>query len=333
MLYQLSYTPAAVAARVRVAERLRNRTGAATRARKPPSVMRSWCPRFDNRRESSDSPADRAGGRNSVADAAGRGADLAALRWQMEIGVRDAVADSPVDRFRLAEEAAKRHSAGRPRRVASAPATAADARRAAESAPDLPALLSAIESFDGCALKPGAKNTVIADGNPRARVMIVGEAPGAEEDRLGRPFVGPSGQLLDRALAAIGLDRRAEDPQKAVYITNIVFWRPPNNRTPTPDEMALLLPFTERHIALAKPEFLFPLGNVACKSLLRTDTGIMKLRGQWRQWRARRGEASVPALPSFHPSFLLRTPSAKRLFWQDLQSLRDRLADGGSADG
>ena len=139
--------------------------------------------------------------------------------------------------------------------------------------------------------------------------------------------MGPSGQLLDRALKAIGLDRRADDAAKAVYITNIVFWRPPNNRTPTPEEMALLLPFTERHITLAKPDILFPLGNVACKSLLRTDTGIMRLRGQWRRWRASRGEVTLPALPSFHPSFLLRTPSAKRAFWQDLQSLRDRLAE------
>ena len=263
-----------------------------------------------------------------MADTGSRGADLAALKWQLEIGAGDAVAEAPVDRFATAEKSkAERPRARRTRRAPSAPATAADARRAAEEAHDLPSLHAAIQAFEGCPLKSGARNTVVADGNPAARVMVIGEAPGADEDRLGRPFVGPSGQLLDRALKAIGLDRRADDPAKAVYITNIVFWRPPSNRTPTPEEMALLLPFTERHITLAKPDILFPLGNVACKSLLRTDTGIMRLRGQWRRWRASRGEVTLPALPSFHPSFLLRTPSAKRAFWQDLQSLRDRLAE------
>ncbi len=263
-----------------------------------------------------------------MVDARNHEEELAALRWQLEMNALDVVADAPVDRFTVSDRRpAERDSARRTRSASTRRGTAADARQAARSAPDLPSLRSAIKAFEGCPLKTGAKNTVIADGNPAARVMIVGEAPGAEEDRLGRPFVGPSGQLLDRALSAIGLDRNAEDPAKAVYITNIVFWRPPNNRTPTPDEMTLLLPFTERHIELARPDILFPLGNVACKSLLRTETGIMKLRGQWKQWRASMGDVSVPALPSFHPSFLLRTRSAKRLFWQDLQSLRDRLAE------
>ena len=266
-------------------------------------------------------------------------AELAALAWQREMGATEAISRQPTDRFAAARAsrpaaAAEGNPARRPRPPAE-PATSLDARRLAAAATDLPALHAAIEAFTGCPLKAGAERTVIADGDPAAPVMIIGEAPGGEEDRLGRPFVGPSGQLLDRALAAIGLDRKAADPRRAVYITNIVFWRPPRNRTPTPEEMALLLPFTERHIALARPAILFPLGNVACRSLLRTDTGIMRLRGNWQHWRSSDGEMSLPALPSLHPSFLLRTPSAKRLFWRDLQALRQRLdaLPGANSDG
>ncbi len=257
-----------------------------------------------------------------------RAQDLAALRWQLEIGARDAVGETPVERIEQGRREIERGQR-RTRPAASPPAAPASpqlARQAAEAASDLPSLREAIQAFEGSPLKRSARNTVVSDGNPAARVMIVGEAPGAEEDRVGRPFVGPAGKLLDRALAAIGLDRTSEDPATAVYITNILFWRPPNNRTPTQEEMTLFLPFTERHIALVRPAVLFPLGNVACKSLLRTSTGITKLRGRWQEWRSADGEIAVPALPSLHPAFLLRTASAKKLFWEDLQSLRDRLA-------
>lgn len=200
------------------------------------------------------------------------------------------------------------------------------AREIAAKAETLDALRDAISAFDGCALKRTARNTVFSRGNPEARVMIVGEAPGRDEDAQGEPFVGRSGQLLDRMFAAIGLD------SDAIYISNIVNWRPPGNRNPTQDEIAICLPFIERHIALKNPDVLVLTGGVSAQSLLRASTGITRLRGQWADYDLKTASAessgrTIPALPLFHPSYLLRRPAEKRLAWSDLLALDSRLRE------
>jgi DNA polymerase len=178
-----------------------------------------------------------------------------------------------------------------------------------------------MRGFEGSPLKKSARSFVFCDGLAGARVMVIGEAPGGEEDRVGKPFVGRAGQLLDRMLAAIGLARTASAPEDAAYITNILPWRPPGNRTPTQAEVALFLPFIERHIELAKPDFIFSIGNTPTKSLLDTATGIKRMRGRW----VRHAATGVALLPSFHPAYLLRQPADKRLAWRDLLSLRAAL--------
>lgn len=180
-------------------------------------------------------------------------------------------------------------------------------------------LRKAIEHFDGCALKQGAKNMVFCDGNPTSDIMLVGEAPGADEDAQGKPFVGMSGQLLDKMMAAIGLDRNV------VYISNIIPWRPPGNRPPSTQEIAACLPFIERHIYLKKPKFLLLLGGVATKAILNNNAGIMRLRGQWQTYVpscADEGFAPIRTLPTFHPAFLLRSPNQKVHAWEDLKTLK-----------
>jgi DNA polymerase len=209
----------------------------------------------------------------------------------------------------------------------------AQADRAAAACATLPELAAALAAFDGlAALKAGAMRCVFADGNPAARVMIVGEAPGQEEDRAGRPFVGRSGQLLDRMLACIGLDRRAAERERAVYITNVLPWRPVGNRTPAADEVAMLKPFLHRHIRLADPDILVPMGGSAVTALLGGEGGITKRRGQWA---AVIGVADrpIPALPMLHPAYLLRNPSAKRQAWRDLLALRAVLDGEPPAGG
>ena len=173
-------------------------------------------------------------------------------------------------------------------------------------------------SFDGCALKKTASNLVFADGNPEAKIMIIGEAPGGDEDRMGLPFVGAAGQLLDKMLAAIGLDRQH------VYITNILPWRPPGNRTPSSEEVALLWPFLRRHIQLKAPKVIFALGGSSAKLLLNTTTGILKLRGQVQEIDfGDAGQANViPVLPSLHPAYLLRAPKMKQQAFHDLLVLK-----------
>ncbi len=203
-----------------------------------------------------------------------------------------------------------------------APAPAAAAALAA-GAETLGALRAAIATFDGSALRDTATSLVFADGNPASGVMLVGEAPGADEDREGLPFVGVSGQLLDRMLASAGL-RRAED----VYVTNILPWRPPGNRTPTDAEIALFLPFVLRHIALARPRVLLLLGGTAAKALLRGRDGIMRMRGRWHELTLE-GLGPLPVLPTLHPAYLLRSPAAKREAWADLVMLRRRLDQAG----
>ncbi|MBX3490534.1 MAG: uracil-DNA glycosylase [Parvibaculum sp.] len=270
----------------------------------------------------------------------------ALLAFYVEAGVGEALCDAPVDRYALDEAAAPAADATRAdRQAAPAPVAAApkpaplrppapaalplDDARAAESAREIASacktldeLRAALETFEGCPLRYTAKNLVFADGNPQARLMLVGEAPGRDEDLQGLPFVGRAGQLLDRMLAAIGLDRTS------VYIVNTLPWRPPGNRTPTPAEHAVCMPFVERHIELVAPEVLLLLGGVSAKQLLRTDTGITRLRGKWSTYNC--GGRDIPALPTLHPAYLLRQPAQKRLAWRDLQSLKARL-DAGPA--
>ncbi len=261
---------------------------------------------------------------------------VAALRWQIELGADEAILDQPVDRFTLPTSPPARRRdpgagpvpapAGRPEpRRASAPAMAGTAMEApspalvAASCDSLEALHAAMAEFDGCALKKGARSLVFADGIPGARVMIIGEAPGREEDMKGKPFVGRSGQLLDRMFAAIGLSRTAADPAHGLYITNTVPWRPPQNREPSPDEIAMMKPFLMRHIALAAPRLLVLMGRPAAQTLLGTTTGITRLRGRWAEVEG------IPALPMFHPAALLRDPLKKRETWADLLALKARL--------
>ena len=250
-------------------------------------------------------------------------AALAALAWQLDAGVDEVLLDAPLDRYALARAA----PVPRPVPAAAAPppqphASETDpvvlARSAAAEAHSIEALRQAVLGFDLCDLKKGARNTVFADGNPKARVMIVGEAPGREEDLEGLPFVGRAGQLLDRMFAAIGLSRRSPDAQTALYITNVVFWRPPGNREPEPAEIAMMRPFLDRHIALADPEVLVVMGNTPLQALTGAK-GILRARGQWGQVQGR------PMLPMTHPAYLLRNPAAKRQAWADLLSLQARL--------
>ncbi|QFU15832.1 uracil-DNA glycosylase [Microvirga thermotolerans] len=194
------------------------------------------------------------------------------------------------------------------------------ARELARHAQSLEELEGLLAGFEGCALKFSAKNLAFADGNPQGRVMLVGEAPGADEDRIGKPFMGRSGQLLDRMLAAIGLDRTQ------VYVANIVPWRPPGNRTPTPQEVAICKPFIARQIELAAPEFLLCLGGPAAQNLLDVKDGILRTRGRWFTYRTEEGR-EIRALPTLHPAYLLRQPLQKRLGWRDFQALR-RALDG-----
>ena len=270
---------------------------------------------------------------------------LAALAWQLELGADEAIGAAQVDRFAESAAAAatppsatpaaqhEPDSATRPKADALpapeglATAEGTSSRDLANAANTLEELAEAIRSFEGSPLKKGARSFVFCDGLPGARVMVIGEAPGGEEDRLGKPFVGRAGQLLDHMLAAIGLSRTAPAPEDAAYITNILPWRPPGNRTPTQAEVALFLPFMERHIELAKPDFILSVGNTPTKTLLDTTTGIMRMRGRW----VRHPASGVALLPSFHPAYLLRQPADKRLAWRDLLSLRAAL-DGDGPD-
>lgn len=262
---------------------------------------------------------------------------LALLEWQLELGADEAIADAPVDRYALPEEAQPATAARRAEsraippgppetlRETPGPRPAADpaevARGMAAAATSLAALAETMAAFDLCDLRRGARNFIFADGDPRARVMIVGEAPGREEDLEGLPFVGPAGQLLDRMLDAIGLSRRHPAPERAVYITNVLPWRPPANRTPDAAEIAMFRPFLERHVTLAAPEVLVLMGNTPCQALLGRG-GITRIRGEWTDVLGR------PALPMLHPAYLLRMPEARREAWADLLSLRARLEQG-----
>jgi len=249
-------------------------------------------------------------------------------------GVETLLGDEPVNRLApRPKEPESRAIAGdrqpaNDARPASSPAPAAPddaamaARQLAASAPDLDTLRDLLDRFDGCALKGMATRLVFADGNPLGRVMILGEAPGRDEDEIGRPFVGRAGQLLDRMLAAIGLDRNQ------AHIANIVPWRPPGNRTPTPQEIAICMPFIQRQIELAAPDVLVTMGAPATQNLLGQREGILRLRGRWFDYQTGghdRPARTIPALATLHPAYLLRQPAQKALSWRDLRALRARL--------
>jgi uracil-DNA glycosylase family 4 len=269
------------------------------------------------------------------------------LRWYVEAGVNDAVGDDALDRYRVRERARPAPEAAATVTVASPPApppppsprpsesraaaaplpldqAAVGARAVATGCADLAALRAALGAFDGCALKHTATNLVFGDGNPSAPVMFIGEAPGADEDREGRPFVGAAGKLLDRMLASVGLDRAQ------VYITNILPWRPPGNRTPTPNEVTICLPFLRRHIELVNPKLLVLIGGTSASTLLGTSEGITRIRGRWRDYRGDHPSPPIPAMPIYHSAFLLRTPARKRDAWRDMLEIRRRLDEGAS---
>jgi DNA polymerase len=255
------------------------------------------------------------------------------LAFYLEAGVDCALTEEPVNRLSDPDiiPAAGETAPPRPVRTIAAAAPPArieaslapeaavvSAREAARTAPTLEALRALLENFDGCALKATATRLVFADGNPQARVMFVGEAPGREEDLEGLPFVGRSGKLLDRMMSAIGLDR------SSAYIANVIPWRPPGNRTPTPLETQICLPFIQRQIELVNPDVLVTLGNPSTQTLLSTREGIMKTRGKWFDYDT--GTRVIRALATFHPAYLLRSPSYKRMAWQDLRAIAKALA-------
>ncbi|MEP4379916.1 MAG: uracil-DNA glycosylase [Alphaproteobacteria bacterium] len=275
----------------------------------------------------------------------------AALRWQLEAGADEAIGDVPIDRFAAtppkpvpapvsenksavaeapAPAMADAPAPPAPPRLEPADAVNETARGLAAGCDDLAALKTALAAFDGCALKSTATNLVFGAGMQKADVMLVGEAPGRDEDREGAPFVGASGQLLDAMLGFLDLGRDTN-----VYITNILPWRPPGNRQPTGAEIAACLPFLERHIALVAPRLLVFLGGTAAKTLLNRTEGITRLRGQWYDYASPATEAGglgpIPAMATLHPAYLLRQPGQKRAAWLDLIAVREKL-DAITAD-
>lgn len=252
------------------------------------------------------------------------------LAFYLEAGVDCALDDNATDRLAAADipqvatapaAAASPVAAPAARMSAAAPpppeVAVQSAREAARTAASLDELRALMESFEGCALKATATRLVFADGNPQARVMFVGEAPGRDEDIAGLPFVGRSGQLLDRMMAAIGLDRGS------AYIANIIPWRPPGNRDPSAQETQICLPFIKRHIELVDPDVLVCLGKPSTQTLLETTEGIVRTRGRWFEYQT--GKRAIPALPTFHPAYLLRQPLSKRQSWQDFRAVARKL--------
>lgn len=255
-------------------------------------------------------------------------APIAALRWLVESGADEAIGKETINRFRPASPRTREAPAApRPpppvirRESFPAPVTAlaptdqiGRAMEIAAACTTLAELKAAIEAFEGCALKQHATRTVFADGTPARRILFIGEAPGKEEDQAGLPFVGRAGKLLDRMMAAIGLDRTSN-----VYITNVLNWRPPGNRDPSPEEAAVCMPFLRRHIELVAPRIMVLLGSVAVRHVMGRHEGIMRLRGTWMEYYV--GTCMVPVMPTLHPAYLLRRPGEKRLAWRDLQSI------------
>ena len=247
--------------------------------------------------------------------------DLALLDWHLELGADEAIGEAGINRYEMEAPAPKPKPIATPaiQPTSKTEPVAFDSTPIAQACNTIDALRAAIETFEHCALKQGARNTVFCDGNPKARVMIIGEAPGREEDSAGKPFIGNAGKLLDKMFAAIGLSRHEDRQESALYITNVLPWRPPQNRDPKPEEIALMKPFLLRHIELAQPDIIVTMGNASTQTLRDTTLGITKFRGQW-------GEVlGIPTIPLFHPAYLLRLPEQKRQAWADLLSLKSRL--------
>lgn len=268
----------------------------------------------------------------------------AALRWHVDEGAAEAIMDrpglraaaaSPADRFPETQHAEQPYA---PQEAAPAvigsSALCREAARLAGEAETLEALKAAIEGFDGLSLKKTATSIVFADGLPGAHVMLIGDAPGTDDDRSGRPFAGDGGVMLDRILAWIGLDRADADPASSIYLSCLLNWRPPGNRTPNPSEIEISLPFIERHIALAAPRCLVLAGGATAQTLLGLEGSVSKLRGSWHAYRPRSGGAgpegrSIPALVTHNPARLAAAAAHKRAVWQDMLMLKERL-DGGA---
>ncbi|MFZ5676849.1 MAG: uracil-DNA glycosylase [Pseudomonadota bacterium] len=265
----------------------------------------------------------------------------AAIEWLVEMGADEIIGDAPVNRLaapppqaapapqaaRPASPALVRPSLIRPaaappadmRAAPQAPAGNSDAAALAAQCATLADIEQALMRYDACPLKKTATHLCFADGNPQAPVMLIGEAPGRDEDIQGKPFVGRSGQLLDRMLKAIGLDRHNEKPEEAVFISNVIFWRPPGNRTPTDQETLMCLPFLKRAIEIKQPRYIVCLGATPTQRLIGRSEGILKLRGRWFDF------GGIPLLATLHPAYLLRQPAQKRLAWRDLLSLQQKL--------
>lgn len=286
----------------------------------------------------------------------------ALLQWYLDAGVDEAIGDQPLDRYLLSQQITQAAQSAREARqaertagqtrppmqaggrpatqasdglvrptsvgLAAAPAQAREtATHVAAGCKTLTELRAAVEAFDGCALKVTASTTVFADGNPAAPLMLIGEAPGRDEDRQGLPFVGESGQLLAKMMASIGYDR------SRYYITNVLPWRPPGNRTPTDQEVATCLPFLTRHIELVQPKVILLLGGLPTKALFARPEGIMRQRGKWRAYESPGLSHPIPALATLHPAFLLRQPGQKRLAWRDLLEILKKLRELGVHPG
>jgi DNA polymerase len=262
------------------------------------------------------------------------------LAFYLEAGVDCALLEEPPNRLLDPEIAPQpaaipsppaNRPAPPPAAMARAPAAAvpapdvaiASARDAARTAPTLEALRALLETFDGCALKQTATRLVFSDGNPQARIMFVGEAPGRDEDLEGIPFIGRSGKLLDRMIGAIGLDRTT------AYIANVIPWRPPGNRDPSPQETQICLPFIKRQIELVDPDVLVCLGKPSSQAVLELKDGIMRTRGRWHNYDT--GTRTIRAMATFHPAYLLRQPIHKRLAWQDLRAISKALNTAASS--
>jgi DNA polymerase len=239
---------------------------------------------------------------------------MTALRLQIEWGADEALGESPVDRTQPVTPVQRARPV-----AAVAPAPVTLAQQVADAAPSIEALRAALAGFTACPLAATATNLVFADGNPSAGLVLVGEAPGAEEDVAGTPFVGASGKFLDRMLASVGLDR------SQLLITNLIPWRPPGNRPPTDSEVLMCLPFLKRHLALLQPRIVVTLGALSTHALTGQNIGIRKLRGRWSNMTVESGKAPIKLLPMLHPAYLLRTPAAKREAWADLVALRQAL--------
>ena len=268
--------------------------------------------------------------------------DLELMRWYQEMGVTALVAETPTDKIKDPVQtpkpvALKTQAKAMPNNptppapavthqgmfVASPQSSNQTATELAQSAQSLDELKQIMQQFEGCALKKTAKNMVFADGNPKADVMLIGEAPGADEDQMGLPFVGRSGKLLDKMMAAIGLNRTN------FYISNIIPWRPPGNRPPTSAETAVCLPFIDRHIALVNPKIIVMVGGTAAKSLLGSNDSITSLRGRFSSYQPVGAPKAIDSYAIYHPSYLLRSPGQKRKSWHDLIVLKHRLQEIG----